>query len=387
MTRPTPSIVANLNRTMNPLPQENERRLQAIIEAVPNGILGTDAAGTLLLANAEAERMFGYEPGELLGKSVEILVPERFRQTHPALHEAFTKNPVKRQMGVGRDLVGLRKDGTEFPAEIGLNPMFEGTETVIVASVVDITERKKGEAQLQEAYEEVRRRNREMERLVYTISHDLRSPLEAARGFAELLGEDIAEGKEDEATESLQGIQRAHEQLRLLIEDLLELSRAGGMALKPERVDLNRLLAEILQSVAPMAAAKGARIEVAPDFPFLLADPSRLRQVFQNLVVNALKYGTGAAQPHIRLFWAETAEDLRFCVADNGQGIPNESHRRIFEVFQRLPSSQEGTGIGLAIVARIANLHGGKVWVESAPGEGAAFWVSLPKSTLAPREG
>lgn len=371
---------------MNPLPQENEQRLQAIIEAVPNGILGTDAAGYLLLANAEAETMFGYEPGELLGKSVEILVPVRFRQNHPALHEAFTKNPVKRQMGAGRDLVGLRKDGTEFPTEIGLNPMFQGTETVIIASVVDITERKRGEARLQEAYEEVRRRNREMERLVYTISHDLRSPLEAAMGFAELLREDIAERKMDEVPDALAGIGRAHEQLRLLIEDLLELSRAGGMALKPERVDLNLLLREIIQTVAPMAAAKGAHIESAPDFPILLADPKRLRQVFQNLIVNALKYGTGSAQPRIRLFWKETAEDLRFCIADNGQGIPKEAHRRIFEVFQRLASSQEGTGIGLAIVARIVDLHGGKVWVESTPGQGAAFWVSLPKALVAPRD-
>ncbi|MEI8233150.1 MAG: PAS domain-containing sensor histidine kinase [Verrucomicrobiota bacterium] len=369
---------------MAPLPHEKEQRLGAVLEAVPNGILGTDAAGDLFLCNAEAERMFGYEPGELLGKSVEMLVPDGFRQEHPVLCAQFREHPAKRQMGVGRDLTGLRKDGSEFPVEIGLNPLDTGRGMLVIASVVDITERKHTEVRMREASKEAERRNQEMERLIYTISHDLRSPLEAAMGFAEFLREDIAAGRLAEVTEALEGLGRAHEQMRELIEDLLKLSRAGGMALKPERVDLNQLLREILQTVAPLAAAKGARIKASPDFPLLMADPVRLRQVFQNLLVNALKYGTGAAKPLIRLFWEETPKDVRFCVADNGEGIPKEAQLSIFEVFQRLPSPEAGTGVGLAIVTRIAHLHGGKAWVESAPGEGASFWISLPKSALLP---
>ncbi|MDD5349315.1 MAG: PAS domain-containing sensor histidine kinase [Chthoniobacteraceae bacterium] len=366
-------------------PQEKEERLRAVLEAVPNGILGTDTEGLITLCNAEAERMFGYAPGELVGQSVEVLVPPRFQGTHPVLHAQFVEHPVKRQMGAGRDLTGVRKDGSEFPVEIGLNPLHTAHGLIVVASVVDITERKLIEARLHEAYEVGRRRTREMERLIYTVSHDLRSPLEAAMGFAELLREEVGPAELPEAAEALDGLGRAHEQLRLLIQDLLELSRAGGMALKPERVELSSLLEEIVRTLAPVAAARGTRIEVAEGFPAVLADPARLRQVFQNLLANALKYGTGAREPRIRVFWRETTEEFRFCVADNGEGIPPEAHRRIFEVFQRLSSSQEGTGIGLAIVARIAALHGGQAWVESTPGAGAEFWVSLPKGALGVR--
>lgn len=357
--------------------QEKEQRFRAVLEAVPHGVLGTDEKGHIVLCNGEAEKMFGYEPGELLGKSIEVLVPERSRDVHPGLRSEYHAHPEKRRMGAGRDLAGRRKDGSEFPAEIGLNPMHTAHGMIVVASVVDISERKLSEAKLQEAYDEIRRRNGEMERLIYSVSHDLRTPLAVAMGAVELLRDDP--GDAAASAEIFEMLGHAHRQMRELIEDLLELSRAGGMALKPEMVEMDRLIADVLQTAAPLAAAKGLRIETAPDFPSLSGDPARLRQVFQNLVTNAIKYGADAETPVIRVFWRETPAEYRFCVADNGAGIPPEAHERIFEVFQRLSTEQEGTGIGLAIVARIAALHGGKAWVESKPGEGSAFWISLPK--------
>ena len=361
---------------------EKEKRLNALLETVPNGIMVVDEVGTITLTNSEAERMFGYEPGELIGKSVEILIPPKVREYHPTLRMGFVQNPSRRKMGAGRDLSGFRKDGVEFPVEVGLNPLETETGLVVVASVVDITERKRHEQQLHDAYEEVQRRNQEMEQFVYTISHDLRSPLVATMGFVEFIKEDIEAGNFAEVNDALERIARANKRMQQLIDDLLQLSRAGRLELKLKSVDLSRLIAEVVDSASQVVKEKGVEIEIANDFPVVVVDGDRLFQVFENLFMNALKYGTSGSDSQIRFFWEDAGEEVRICIADNGQGIPEEYHRKIFGLFQRLDTSQEGTGVGLAIVTRIIDLHHGRVWVESTPGAGAAFWVALPKMPM-----
>lgn len=374
-----PANVCDYYGTMASFATEQETRLRTVLESIPNGIVGVDDKGVIFLCNTEAQRMFGYEPAELIGKSIELLVPQGSRGVHPQLREQFMEHPVKRRMGAGRDLSGRRKDGSEFPVEIGLNPLESETGMQVIASIVDITERKRDEAKLHQVYEEVEQRNREMEQFVHTISHDLRSPMEATMGFVEWIREDLAEGNVAEITEALSHIDQSTQHMRHLIDDLLKLSREGRMELKLEKVDIRRLLQTILDAAAPKIAAKKARVEVAPDFPMVIADPDRLRQVFENLLLNALKYGSGAPEPQIRLGWKDEGNTVAFYVADNGQGIPLSAHEKIFRLFERLDLSQEGTGIGLSIVARIAEIHGGRAWVESTPGEGATFWFTLPQ--------
>lgn len=360
--------------------KRDEERFRIALESAPNGLLMVDTSGRIVLCNAEAEKMFGYAPGGLVNRNVEVLVPHSARRAHPGLRKGFHAAPAKRQMGAGRDLAGLRRDGAEFPVEIGLNPVHGPNGEFVLASIVDITERKRHEQQLRNAFHEVQRRNQEMEQFVYTISHDLRSPLVTTMGFVEFLKEDIEAGNFTEVNDAINRIERANRRMQQLIDDLLQLSRAGRLELKLEPVDLNRLFASILDAVSKMTDEKGARIQVAPGFPGIIGDRGRLYQIFENLVINALKYGTSREQPVIRIFWKDDGEELHVCVADNGEGIPEEYHKKIFGLFQRLDTSQEGTGVGLAIVSRIAELHGGRVWIDSQPGNGAAFWVALPKN-------
>ena len=359
--------------------RRSEEKFRIAIEAAPNGIIMVDTKGKIVLCNAEAEKMFGYAPGELEHQNIERLVPKRSQAIHPNLRQQFHEHPAKRQMGAGRDLAGLRKDGTEIPVEIGLNPVHSPSGDFVLASVLDITERKRHEQQLHDAYKEVKRRNLEMEQFVYTISHDLRSPLVTTMGFVEFIREDIEAGNFVEVNDALTRIERANKRMQQLIDDLLQLSRAGRLELKLEPIDLKRLLASIVDSISQVVEEKGAKIEIADTFPVIEADRGRLHQIFENLILNSLKYGMGNADPRIRIFCEMDDNEVRICVADNGKGIPQEYHRKIFGLFQRLDTSQEGTGVGLTIVSRIAELHGGRVWVESAPDQGAAFWVALPK--------
>ena len=359
--------------------RRDEDRFRIALESAPNGLVMVNATGEIVLCNTEAERMFGYEQGELIGRRVEDLVPMRLRGAHPGMRGHFHESPSKRQMGAGRDLSGVRKDGVEIPVEIGLNPIHTSDGPFVLASIVDITERKMGERRLHEAYRELQRRNQEMEQFVYTVSHDLRSPLVTTMAFVGFLKEDIAEGNLAEVGESLERIEKANRRMQQLIDDLLQLSRAGRMELEIEELDVNRVLAGVVEYVEPMAKDKGVRLDIAGDFPSISADRNRLHRVLENLIINAIKYGAGGTDPCIRVFWKDCGDDFCICVADNGQGIAPEYHKKIFALFQRLDTSEEGTGVGLAIVARIAELHGGRAWVESKPGEGAAFWVSFPK--------
>jgi len=364
---------------MSSITTDKESRFHTLLEAVPNGILAVDENGKIVLCNSEAERMFGYAQGELVGKEVEILVPPEVRAGHPGLRQEFHNNPVKRQMGAGRDLTGVRKDGTEFPVEIGLNPLKSETGLFVIASIVDITERKHGEEKLHKAYKELQQRNQEMEQFVYTVSHDLRSPLVTTMGFVSFLKEDIAEGNLTEVDDALSRIEKANLRMQQLINDLLQLSRAGRMELNLEAFNVGSVLTGVLDYVSQIAEEKGVRIEISDDFPVITADRNRLHQVFENLLTNAVKYGIGAPDPCVRVFWRDMGDEIYICVQDNGPGIAPEYHKKVFGLFQRLNTTEPGTGVGLAIVSRIAELHGGKAWVESEPGEGASFWVSLPK--------
>jgi PAS domain S-box-containing protein len=360
--------------------RRNDEKFRVAIESAPNGIVMVNQRGEIILCNSEAEKMFGYGSGELMGQSVEVLVPQEIRSDHPGLRTQFHEHPSKRQMGAGRDLRGVRKDGVEIPVEIGLSPIETTEGTFVLAAILDISERKRGEEKLAEAYQEVQRRNQEMEQFVYTVSHDLRSPLVTTMAFIGFLREDMADKKYEEVNDSLVRIEKANQRMQQLIDDLLQLSRAGRLELKLEDTDVNDVLADVGVYIAQMAEEKGIGIEIAEDFPRVLADRNRLHQALENLLINAIRHGSDLPNPHIRVFWKDAGDEIQLCVADNGQGIAPEYHHKIFLLFQRLETAHEGTGVGLAIVARVAELHGGRAWVESEPGKGAAFWISFPKA-------
>lgn len=359
--------------------KKQEEKFQTIVESVPNGIILINQEGKITLCNSDAEKMFGHTREELLGKPVETLVPARYQKMHPNHREAFKKNPQKRQMGAGRDLSGLRKDGSEFPVEIGLNPIHLPEGNFVLASIVDITERKTIEKKLQTAYEQVQQKNQEMEQFVYTVSHDLKAPLVTSTSFIGFLREDIAKKNFDDVPDSLDRLEKAHKRMQELINDLLQLSRVGRMDLNIEPVNLLSLFEEILENNAESLKNKKVKVTVLKPAPTILADHKRISQVFDNLINNAIKYATDVPSPEIKVFYKDMPDEIQICVKDNGPGIEPQYHKKIFGLFQRLQTDKEGTGVGLTIVSRIVQLHSGRVWVDSDLGRGAEFWVSLPK--------
>ncbi|MCG3130619.1 MAG: Adaptive-response sensory-kinase SasA [Phycisphaerae bacterium] len=355
-----------------------EERFRIAVEAAPSATVMTDAQGRILLINAQTETMFGYQREELLGNAVETLVPRRFREAHPQFRGAFFADPHARPMGAGRDLYGLHKDGHEFPVEIGLNPIRTDEGLVVLASIVDITERKRAEASLQSAHDELLRRNEEMEQFTYTVSHDLKSPLVNLQGFAAYLARDVEAGRTDRIIEFTGHITHAVGKMRETIDALLEISRAGRVSSDAKPVHVRRLVDDWVTAHAESIARAGASVLVASESPVISFDPARLHEVLDNLLTNALKYGCPSPGGRIEVGWERRGGEIRFFVRDHGPGIAPHHHKRIFELFQRLHRHPEGTGVGLSLVKRVIEHHRGRVWVESEEDRGACFWFSLP---------
>ncbi len=221
-------------------------------------------------------------------------------------------------------------------------------------------------------------KNAELERFNYTVSHDLKTPLVTIRGFAGLAGTDLAAGRHEAVRKDLGRIVAAADKMHRLLDDLLELSRIGRVVHPPEDVPLGELVKDALELLKGQLEPKGIAVEVAPDLPVVHADRRRLLEVIQNLIENAAKFTGGQAQPRVEVGWRRDGLERVFYVRDNGQGIEPRFLERVFGLFEKLDPSAEGTGVGLALVRRIIEAHGGRVWAESeGVGHGATFCFTL----------
>ncbi len=244
----------------------------------------------------------------------------------------------------------------------------------------EIIKRKQIEKERQKLMNNLEEQNAEMERFVYTVSHDLKSPLITIQGFLGLLKKDAAENEQERLYSDIDQIQKATVQMQELLADLLEISRIGRLVNPPEKVTFNELIQDAIEILAGQINECGARIDVAPDLPTLFGDRKRLLEVVQNLIDNALKFMGEQADPHIEI-GSRREKDGDICyIRDNGIGIKPRYHKKIFKLFERLTPAVEGTGIGLAIVKRIIDLEGGRIWVESeGEGMGCTFCFVLSK--------
>lgn len=377
--------------------------LTAIIESAPTAMIMVDDRGCMVLANRAAELLFGYEREELLGQPIEVLVPRRFGAQHPARRADFFAAPTPRPMGAGRDLFGLRKDGSEVPVEIGLNPIRTEEGLFVLSAIVDITERKQLEAALrqaneqlelrvqertaqlarqaqalQQANEALERSNLELQQFAYIASHDLQSPLRTISGFSQLLQSEYAGALSGQADDWIRRIVQATLQMQTLIDDILEYSRIDTHARSFRPVAFAEVLQDTVNLLQTSIRDLGA-VVTWDEPPTLTGDRSQLVQLMQNLIGNALKYH-GSEPPRVHVSARREGDGWVIGVRDNGIGIDPRYHERVFEIFRRLHSQREypGTGIGLAVCRRVVYRHGGRIWVESRPGEGSAFYFTIP---------
>jgi len=347
-----------------------ESGFRAVMEAAPYGMLLVDGGGRIVLANEHLRSTFGYAEPELLGQPIEMLLPARHRQAHVGVRDQFLKAPSRRNMGEGRDLTGLRKDGVEIPVEVGLSSVTTALGRMALASVVDLTRRKRAEMRLRDA-------NAQLEEFAYVASHDLRSPLRGISHLVDFIREDLP-GDADATLGS--HLDRMHERIHRmehLIEDLLVYARAGKRSGKYERIEVAALVDDLV-SLDPPPATMTIELDLQAQ-PF---DGARtpLSTVLRNLYSNAIKHhDTG--QGCIRLRSRDEGEYVVIAVQDDGPGIPEAVQGRAFRLFQTLTASErKGSGLGLAVTKRLVEVHGGHIDLVSRDGQrGTTFVVRWPR--------
>jgi PAS domain S-box-containing protein len=370
------------------------RRFRELLEAAPDAIIETDAAGRIVLLNRGAERMFGYQREELLGAGVEVLVPESSRAGHTRHRENYRARPSTRPMGIGLTLAGRKKDGSRFPVEISLSPVESEEGFRVTAIIRDVSERTQAEDALravQEKYtQELADRNRELERanrlkseFLASMSHELRTPLHTVIGFSELLGEELEGPLNEKQKRFVSHIHRDSLHLLELINDVLDLSKieSGRLTLRLETVDFPAVLEESLGSIRPQAHAKSQILETDIASPLRLeADRLRIKQVLVNLLSNAVKFTPEGGR--ISVAARPEGHHAVISVKDTGIGIPKSEHESIFDKFYQVSATtkgvREGTGLGLAITKHLVEEHGGHLSLESEPGKGTVFTFSMP---------
>ncbi|MBS2132308.1 PAS domain S-box protein (plasmid) [Burkholderia thailandensis] len=359
-----------------------EERFRQVVEAAPYAMVMVDRDGRIVLVNAQTEKLFGYARAELAGRSIEVLVPERFRAEHHGHRAAYAHDLTPRLMGAGRDLYGLRKDGSEFPVEVGLNPVRTGEEVFVLAAMVDITKRKRAEQELLERTEELARSNRDLEQFAYVASHDLQEPLRAVAGPLQLLQRRYQGQLDARADEFIAHAVDGASRMQTLIDDLLAYSRVGRSGVARELTGCGAALDRALTGLSVGLQESGAQINRG-ELPTVPGIPTQLTLLFQNLVGNALKFRSSERPVQIDIEAQRQGNDWVFSVTDNGIGIDRQYFERIFLIFQRLHTRADypGTGIGLALCKRIVEQHGGRIWVESAPGVGTTFFFTLDART------
>ncbi len=357
--------------------RQSESRYLGLLDSAPDAIVSSNDRGEIAYCNPSAERMFGVAQTELIGQSLTVLMPDRFHAAHSAGMTRFLTTGESRIFSKPMALTGRRRNGEEFPLELSLAAWQAEGRRFVTGTIRDVTERRIAEQALADKSAELARSNQDLEQFAYVASHDLQEPLRMVTSYLGLL-ERRYHGRLDRDADdfigfAVDGATRMH----ALIVDLLAYARIGSRGEPFAPTPVEQTLAQVRADLA-LAIAESGAVVTHDALPVVLADAAQLRQLFQNLISNAIKFRADAA-PMVHVGASRDGANWCFTVRDNGIGIDPKYHERIFVIFQRLHGRDEypGTGIGLALCKKIVEHHGGRIWVESAPGQGTTFYFTM----------
>lgn len=358
----------------------SEERFRALAETAVDAIVSVDAQARITFWNLAAQRLFGYSVDEAIGRPLAILIPPGAEQAYRQCLERFSaKNGPEK--GKGPEEMSLRhKDGDEFPVELSLAAWTSGGRRFFTAIIRDVTARKRAERALESFAAQLQASNKELESFSSSVAHDLRAPLRTIDGFSKILIDSFASQINPQGRHFLERIRVGAQQMSAIIDDLLMLSRVTRVEMRKEPVDLSRLARGIAAELRLKTPDRKAAFDIE-EGARAWGDAALLRVVIENLLDNAWKFSGKAADPRIEFRTTRREGALVFLVRDNGIGFDPAFAGRLFKPFVRLNPGHEysGTGIGLTIVQRIIERHGGGVWAEGAPGRGAAIYFTLPE--------
>lgn len=358
----------------------SEVHFRSYMEAALRAILAVSQDGRIVFMNGHTEEIFGYTRAELLGQDLATLLPQRFHAAYATALQTYFAAPSVRVLGKDIDLAGRRKNGDEFPIEIGLSYVQAQEGAIAIGFVSDITDRKRVRDELAHANAELRRSNSDLEQFAYMASHDLQEPLRVVTSYLRLLKRRYARQLDAEAHEFIDFAVDGATRMKGLIEDLLTFSRAGTQNADIQNVPAEILVQRAVENLKAAIEERSAEVTWDQPLPEVAADAGLLVQVLQNLIANGIKFQT-TSTPRVHVSVTERGADWVFSVRDNGIGIEPRHFDRIFRIFERLNASDQypGAGLGLAISQKIVQRHGGRMWFDSQPGEGSTFSFSIPR--------
>ncbi len=372
--------------------KKSEAKFKGLLESAPDAMVIVNNEGRIELVNAQTEKLFEYNREEIIGKNVEMLIPQRFKNIHSQHRHDFVSEPRTRSMGVGQELFGKKKDGTEFPVEISLSPIETEDGVLVSAAIRDITEQKKSAIELRNYAKRLEESNKELQQFAYVASHDLKGPLRRILIFADRMLDKENKSITEKGRKYFILITKTAVRMQALIDDLLSFASLASSGKVYETTDLTRIVKEIKISFKEEIKEKHSCIEIGK---LGTADiiVFQFRQLMYNLISNALKFSKPNVLPHIKIeahrmkggdiHPGRLHPNVEYChvtVTDNGIGFKEEYQEKVFEVFEKLHSKDEyeGTGIGLAIVKKIVDNHDGFISARSVLNEGTTFDIYLP---------
>jgi two-component system, LuxR family, sensor kinase FixL len=384
--------ISELKKTEAAL-RESESRINSIIQTAVDGIITIDTRGVIEMINPSACKLFGYDASEVLGRKINMLMPEPDRSLHDNYMHHYHETGEQRIIGIGREVSGLKKDGTIFPLYLSISEVQLADRKVYTGFIHDITRQKVSEERLRRYAAELERSNRELQDFAYVSSHDLQEPLRKIQAFGDRLKMKEYENLSEQGKDYVDRMLNAANRMQNLINDLLTFSRVTSKAKPFVQTDLNQIAQDVLSDLEIAIERSHAKVEVST-LPVVQAEPTQMRQLLQNLISNAIKFRKDEESPVVKVYAKElqmqahlTAtpgdEMVELHVEDNGIGFDEKYLDRIFNIFPRLEGQKyEGSGIGLAICRKIAIRHGGDITAKSKPGEGTHFIVTLSRNHL-----